>query len=246
MSFKNINLLLKKNNFDFYYLDEVESTMLEVKKKISENNICIMANKQTKGKGRRGAEWVSPEGHVYISLLQKNTLDIKNHFLNNAYTSNIICDVIEKVCNIKTEIKWPNDILIKDQKISGIISEIYQKDNKELIITGFGINIVSSPKIENYLTTYVNKYNENINNIKFAYMLMHQYLKNNNLLKKFSNSILKKYKSRLKFLNTNIKLKLENNLTKEGLFYGLNNDGSIILHSHSKFENIYNARIITW
>ena len=76
-----------------------------------------MANKQKMGIGRRGTNWISPEGNVYISLILKNILDIKNHFLNTAYTSNIICDVIEKTCNTEVKIKWPNDILVKDKKI---------------------------------------------------------------------------------------------------------------------------------
>ncbi len=244
MSLKKINSLLEKNKFDFHFLNEVESTMSKIKNITSKNSICLMANKQTGGIGRRGARWVSPKGNIYISLLQKNILDIKNHFLNTAYTSNIICEIIEKICNVKTKVKWPNDILINDKKICGIISEIYNKDNEIFINTGFGINIVSSPKVDDYETTYVNEYNTNIDNIIFVYNLMHEYLINLNLLKNHSNTIMEKYKSRLKFLKENIKLKFDDNNIKEGIFYDLNYDGSIIFNSNSSSENIYNASIV--
>ena len=244
MTLESIEFLLKKNKFDFHFLNEVDSTMSQIKNLISKNNVCLMANKQNEGIGRRGAKWISPKGNVYISLLLKNLLNIKNHFLNTAYTSNIICEVIEKICNVETEIKWPNDILIKDKKICGIISEIYNKNNEIFINTGFGINIISSPIVNDYQTTYINEYNKNIDNITFVYNLMEEYLINLNLLKNNSNIIINKYKLRLKFLKENIKLKFDDNTTKEGIFYSLNNDGSIMLKSNHLFENIYNASII--
>ena len=244
MSLDGIKFLLKKNKFDFYFLSEVDSTMSKIKDLTSENNICLMANKQNAGIGRRGSKWISPKGNVYISLLLKDLLDVKYHFLNTAYTSNIICEVIEKICKVETKIKWPNDIIIKDKKICGIISEIYSKNNKMLINTGFGINIISSPEINDYETTYINQYYANIDNITFAHKLMEEYLKNLNLLKNQSNIIMKKYKLRLKFLKKNIKIKFKDNNIKEGIFYDLNYDGSIIFKSNSLFQNIYNASII--
>ena len=244
MSLEDINYLLNINKFDFHFVKEIDSTMLEIKNLKSENNICLMANKQTSGKGRRGANWVSPEGNVYISILLKNILNIKNHFLNTAFTSNVICDVLEKICKLDAKIKWPNDILINDKKICGIITEIYKKNNEVHINTGFGINIKSSPKINEYDTTYLNEYNKNFDNIKFVYQLMNHYLINLNLLKGQSKTIIEQYKLRLKFLKKNIKLKFEDNHIREGLFYDLNDDGSIIFKTNSSFEKIYNARIL--
>ena len=46
--------LLDKNNFDFHFIESVDSTMSEIKKLIDNRNICLMANEQKKGFGRRG------------------------------------------------------------------------------------------------------------------------------------------------------------------------------------------------
>ena len=73
---------------------------------------------------------------------------------------------------------------------------------------------------------------------------MEEYLLNLNLLKNRSDIIMKKYKSRLKFLKENIKLKLDNNNIKEGILYDLNYDGSILFKSNSVIKNIYNASIV--
>ena len=245
MSLGKIKNLFDKNNFDFYFMESVDSTMSEIKKLSVKRNICVMANEQKKGFGRRGTIWESPKNNVYISILSKNILPIENHFLNNAFITNMICNVIENICNIKTQIKWPNDILINKEKISGIISEIFNINNDKYINTGFGVNIVSSPKIENYPTTNINKYNKEIDNFNFAYQVMEEYFSNFNQLHNNNNEkIMTEYKSRLLYLGDNINLKIDEQNIKQGIFHNLNPDGSIILKNNFKFENIYNARII--
>ena len=244
MSLGKIKNLLNKNNFDFYFMESVDSTMSEIKRLSVKRNICVMANEQKKGFGRRGTIWESPKNNVYISILSKNILPIENHFLNNAFITNMICNVIENICNIKTQIKWPNDILINKEKISGIISEIFNINNDKYINTGFGVNIVSSPKIENYPTTNINKYNKEIDNFNFAYQIMEEYFSNFNQLHNNNEKIMTEYKSRLLYLGDNINLKIDEQNIKQGIFHNLNPDGSIILNNNFKFENIYNARII--
>ena len=244
MSLGKIKNLFDKNNFDFYFMESVDSTMSEIKKLSVKRNICVMANEQKKGFGRRGTIWESPKNNVYISILSKNILPIENHFLNNAFITNMICNVIENICNIKTQIKWPNDILINKEKISGIISEIFNINNDKYINTGFGVNIVSSPKIENYPTTNINKYNKEIDNFNFAYQIIEEYFSNFNQLHNNNEKIMTEYKSRLLYLGDNINLKIDEQNIKQGIFHNLNPDGSIILNNNFKFENIYNARII--
>ena len=244
MSLGKIKNLFDKNNFDFYFMESVDSTMSEIKRLSVKRNICVMANEQKKGFGRRGTIWESPKNNVYISILSKNILPIENHFLNNAFITNMICNVIENICNIKTQIKWPNDILINKEKISGIISEIFNINNDKYINTGFGVNIVSSPKIENYPTTNINKYNKEIDNFNFAYQIMEEYFSNFNQLHNNNEKIMTEYKSRLLYLGDNINLKIDEQNIKQGIFHNLNPDGSIILKNNFKFENIYNARII--
>ena len=69
MSLGKIKNLFDKNNFDFYFMESVDSTMSEIKKLTVNRNICVMANEQKKGFGRRGTIWESPKNNVYISCL---------------------------------------------------------------------------------------------------------------------------------------------------------------------------------
>ena len=62
------------------------------------------------------------------------------------------------------KIKLPNDILIDKKKVCGILQEILYLNNLKYLVIGIGINIVSSPNISNYSTTYLNKYSKKIIN----------------------------------------------------------------------------------
>ena len=104
--------LLSSNNFNFIHLNSVESTMTSIKNFVGRKNICLLADKQTLGIGRRGNEWVSPKGNIYISFLIKYDLSIENHFLFGALTANSIIKFLKKYINENINIKWPNDIII--------------------------------------------------------------------------------------------------------------------------------------
>ena len=91
-----IEKILSLNNFNFIHLESVESTMTSIKKFIGKKNICLLADKQTSGIGRRGNKWVSPKGNIYISFLIKYDLSIENHFLFSALTANSIIKFLNK------------------------------------------------------------------------------------------------------------------------------------------------------
>ena len=137
-----INNILSPNNFNFIHQESVESTMISIKKFIGNQNICMLADEQTSGIGRRGNEWVSPKGNIYISFLIKYDLSIENHFLFSALTANSIVKFLDKYIGENTNIKWPNDILIDSKKVAGILVENSIRGSKiEKSIVGIGVNI---------------------------------------------------------------------------------------------------------
>ena len=153
------NFLLKQNT-DLIHLETVGSTMKEIKKHTGDKNICLIADEQTEGIGRRGNQWVSPKGNIYLSLLFKYNLSIEHHFLFTAVAANSIILCLNNYINENIYIKWPNDIIINDSKIAGIMTDIIEYKGIKYIIIGIGINIVNSPNLINYPTTCFNKYNK--------------------------------------------------------------------------------------
>ena len=146
----------------------------------------IISDKQIKGRGRHGRKWISIRGNLFMSIFfeEKNIKSIKNITKENC---EIIRKAISKFVRQKIQIKKPNDLLINKKKICGILQETLQFNGKFFYIVGIGLNLVKSPIIKDYPTTYLFKYtNENVNkllvfkSIKKLYEKKLMYLKLNN------------------------------------------------------------------
>ena len=64
-----IEKFLTKKNISLIHLETVGSTMQDIKKYIRDKNICMIADEQKSGIGRRGNKWISPKGNIYLSFL---------------------------------------------------------------------------------------------------------------------------------------------------------------------------------
>jgi len=142
-----------------YSYNVVKSTNDVSFRKIRSNSSqgAIISNNQTIGRGRYGKKWISIKGNLFMSIFYKiqHKTNLKKITKENCQ---IIKSSISKFLNMKITIKAPNDLLIKKKKFCGILQETCFNDNNKFLIIGIGVNIVGSPKINNYPTTYLNKY----------------------------------------------------------------------------------------
>ncbi len=119
-----------------YHFKKVTSTN-DAAKEIAlqgERDFVVVADEQTKGKGRMSREWLSPIGGLYFSVVTK-----KNPLL--PLISGVSVASSLKNFGLNPEIKWPNDVMIKNKKISGVLIECF----KDYCIVGIGVNINVSP-----------------------------------------------------------------------------------------------------
>ena len=157
-----IKKFLLEQNSNLIHLESVGSTMKEIKKHIGDKNICLIADEQTEGIGRRGSQWVSPKGNIYLSFLLEYNLLIEDHFLFTAVAANSIMLCLNNYINENIYIKWPNDIIVNGSKIAGIMTEIVEHNDIKYVIIGIGINIETSPKLSDYKTCCVNNFNSKL------------------------------------------------------------------------------------
>ncbi len=245
LSYK-IEDILSLNNFNLVHLETVESTMTEIKKYIGSKNICMIADEQTSGVGRRGNEWISPKGNIYISFLIKYNLSIQNHFLFSAFTANSITEFLNRYINENINIKWPNDITINGKKIAGIMTEIVQKNKIQYIIIGAGINIFTSPKITDYQTCSLKDFNVNLRYENALIDLIYSYFTEYEMIiNKNYNQILNKFKDSMIQLGSKITIQLPNGDIRKVLLKNLNFDGSLLVDEGGKDKDIFSARIIS-
>jgi BirA family biotin operon repressor/biotin-[acetyl-CoA-carboxylase] ligase len=79
--------------------------------------VCIVAEKQTQGKGRLGRRWISEKGGLYLSIIT-GKIDLPS--LRGCWA---VARTIERLTTLRPMIKWPNDVIVRDKKISGILTE---------------------------------------------------------------------------------------------------------------------------
>ena len=247
MQFKEIQKTLKLKGFDFRHFEKIDSTMDKIKQLIKEkqSNYFVISEIQKKGRGRRGSFWHSVKGNLYFSFSEKFSIDIKNHFMFNALATLSVSESIDNVCNVKSKIKWPNDVLVNGKKISGIMTEIIKYSNNNYLIIGIGINVDSSPRIPNYPTTFAKELYEDSNQKEIIESFIKYYFNKNKIINNLSfNDILNEYKKKLIYFNKKIKLELDNYSFVEGKFEDINLDGSMVLNIKGKKNNFYSARIL--
>ena len=130
------------------YLEETDSTNNYLKAHCDRlpDGTAVTARIQSDGRGRRGHIWASNEGCLPLSVLLKNPVDCDTL---TARVGLAVCDAIVKMHKNAPEIfvKWPNDVIVKNHKVCGILCESVFFGDCRNVICGIGINISQS---ENY------------------------------------------------------------------------------------------------
>jgi len=127
-----------------HYLIETDSTN-ELAKKLAEQGIeegtVVIAEMQTRGKGRLGRKWISPEGGIWLSVILRPKIKPKELIKITLLTAVAVAKAIKEELNLEAKIKWPNDVLLNDKKVCGILTEMSSKRGKvKHVIVGVGIN----------------------------------------------------------------------------------------------------------
>lgn len=132
-----------------YYFGTIDSTQnfaIELAKRPHENGSLVIADRQTQGRGRLNRKWVSPKGGIWMSILLRPNFEPSYTSLFPMATSLALAVSIEKTLKIKTELKWPNDVTIKGNKVAGILIDASVESNKiDYLIIGIGINFKINP-----------------------------------------------------------------------------------------------------
>ena len=133
-----------------YLYKKVESTNNVAIRLIKQGNQrgIILTDQQTKGKGQRKNNWISIKGNLFLSVFFEISKKISLSKITN-FNLKIIKKIIYQKINTFILIKKPNDILINKKKVCGILQETIFKQNRKYLIVGIGINVCSSPKINN-------------------------------------------------------------------------------------------------
>lgn len=126
----------------FHTINSTNTKAKELASLGEENGTIILSEEQTLGKGRLGRQWCSPKGKgIWLSLILKPDLDPINASKITQIGAAALCKSFIEI-GIPSFIKWPNDIVINNRKVCGILTEMNGELNRiNYIILGIGINV---------------------------------------------------------------------------------------------------------
>ncbi|GAA5818191.1 MAG: biotin--[acetyl-CoA-carboxylase] ligase [Methanobrevibacter sp. CfCl-M3] len=230
-----------KNKFigqKIYAFQEVDSTNTVAKflagSGIEEGTIVI-ARSQIKGKGRRGKKWESPLGGIWLSIILRPEISPQQAALITLGAGVAVTKAIRKF-DVDARIKWPNDVLVDDKKIAGILTEANSKSRRlEYVVVGIGIdsNLDSSSiskKSKIKATTLKEELKKEINEANFISTLLEEF---EDVYKDFENKdfeeILYKWRNLSQTIGSYVVIEQPFGEVLKGYVVGINNGGSLIL-----------------
>ena len=221
------------------YFGKVDSTNAYGKLNLEylDDKTVVYTSHQTQGRGRFNRKWVGlGAGNLYMSLILKPSNKFEPVYANlTQYTCLSLVELLDTY-GVKAQIKWPNDILVNDKKIAGILAEaVYKEGELRGIIIGIGLNLNASEKdlaeIDKPATALNIETGHGIDNQIFLNKFYKHYFEGyKDFLTNGFKSIKKDYESYCNFLNKKIELCLAEDISEVGVAQKIDNDGALIVN----------------
>lgn len=236
-------------------LEEVSSTNLYAKENLDsfEDKTVIIAISQTSGRGRFDRKWVDlGEGNLFMTIVLKPSNSFEEVYANlTQYLSVVLTKILEEY-GLSPKIKWPNDVLVNDAKISGILCEtVMQGTNFKGLVLGIGVNLNADKgdlkQIKEKVATALNieLEREYVDKNLFTEKLLNEFFKNyEEFLKQGFLMIKKEYIERCNFLGKEISVKVFND-KKSGIAKTINDNGELVIKKNND-EFILTMGDILW
>lgn len=232
---------------NFIYCEEVDSTnsvLFDKSNKFNQNGTVLLAEKQTRGKGRKDRIWYSAKDQnlTFSILLNGKKYLSENPNLINFGTSLAVALSIENLFQLRVNLKWPNDVLINEKKIAGILLETSSRGNKlEKIVIGVGLNVNQTFFQGNFNLTPTSIKAE-LNQVVEREKILAEILNNfEEILEKIEDDskwILNDWRSHCNLIGDKISV-TEGEIIKYGIFEDIDDDGYLLLKSDNKIEKIH-------
>lgn len=138
---------------DLRCFDEIDSTNTYVKQIALEgaaDGTVAVANCQTAGRGRMDRSFQSPRDKgIYLSVLLRPQLSTERLLPVTAMAGVAVCGAVEAVCGVRPGLKWPNDPVLENKKLCGILTELSleaETGRLQYLVLGIGINVLQRPE----------------------------------------------------------------------------------------------------
>lgn len=231
-------------------IDSVDSTNNYLRQKalegVAEGAVAI-AHEQTLGKGRRGKAWMSQKGHgLWMSVLVKPPIQPNEASKLTLVAGLSVCQALRNL-GYDASIKWPNDIIIKNKKVCGILAEMTaQVEAIEFVVIGIGINtnVKSFPQeLENIAISLKIISGADVKRSEVAAEVLNEFEKNYNLyIKNGFLSLKEEYETNCITLNQEVQIIGKNGF--EGFATAISDEGELVVRkADGRKEIVYSSEV---
>ena len=225
---------------ELHYYAETGSTNADAKQFAEQGAVhgtLVVADTQTSGRGRRGHSWQSPAGTtIAMSLVCRPDFSPEKASMLTLVMGLAVADAIAEVTGLDTKIKWPNDTVINQKKVTGILTEMSaEPDYIQYVIIGIGINVNSGieafpEEIRDMATSLKIESKKQISRAEIIAAVMKYF---ENYYEIFCRTqdlsgIREAYHKRLANLNADVKV-LDPKGTYPGIARGIDEDGNLLV-----------------
>ena len=131
--------------YEVYHYDTVSSTndvAKELAKRGGKEGIVILADEQTRGRGRLNRRWLSPKGGIWLSIVLRPQISPPEASRITFITSSAVAETLRQLYALDPAVKWPNDVLIAGRKVCGVLTEASTRGGiVQFVVVGLGINV---------------------------------------------------------------------------------------------------------
>ena len=127
------------------HFDEIDSTNTYVVKQVRDDvaeGLVALADFQSSGHGRLDRAWVSPpRASLLCSMLLRPNLDATQLQLVVAVVGLATRTALERLCGLRPQLKWPNDLVVGEKKLAGLLAEVLETTSGFAVVVGLGVNL---------------------------------------------------------------------------------------------------------
>ncbi len=246
-----LGLKTKKLAERIFYFKQVDSTntlAIQKAKDGAQEGDIVLAEKQKKGRGRMGRDFICPSGGLWFSVILRPEIKAMLATRITYLFAVAVAETINQLGEIKAEIKWPNDILINNKKVCGILTEMSAEiDLINYLVVGVGINLnfsadIFTGELEDKATTLLTELGYEINRVEFFQSLLKNIEELYFKLDDFEN-VLKRWKKLNCTLGRIVTIK-DNRRELTGEAVDINQDGALILEVDGQEKKIYSGDLL--
>jgi BirA family biotin operon repressor/biotin-[acetyl-CoA-carboxylase] ligase len=223
---------------DIAYQKETPSTQ-EIAKALASQGVAegtiVVAETQSKGRGRVGRQWSSPQGGVYFSIILRPDMKPSEALRLPLVAGVAVAHAIKHGTKLYPRLKWPNDIMLGSNKIGGILTEMNaEMDRLDWVVVGIGLNVNTSHKsfpadVEGAATSLMEAGGKSITRVKLLQDILFEF---ESLYNELMKSGFEPMRARWKALSDTIGAMVVVSMPTEkvtGMAVDLDSDGALIL-----------------